>query len=140
MRGYDVIARPTFNLNTDGFAQDYWDKAFKGAVLEEGFTGSGKEEIIGRMKLFGAGARGEIYVAWGKGGSHVFVAENRNGAIHFLDPQTGELDVEYYFDHVKDGLTKLLRIDNLEPNEGNIKWCCKEVKRNAGTQRGNRNS
>lgn len=69
MRGYDVIARPTFNLNTDGFAQDYWDKAFKGAVLEEGFTGSGKEEIIGRMKLFGAGARGEIYVAWGKGGS-----------------------------------------------------------------------
>ena len=28
---------------------------------------------------------------------------------------------------VKDGLTKLLRMDNLEPSD-NIKWCCKEVK------------
>ena len=48
MRGYDVTVRSTFDLNTDGFAQDYWDKAFKGAVLEEGFTDSGKEEIIWR--------------------------------------------------------------------------------------------
>ena len=133
MRGYDVTARPTFDLKTDGFAQDYWRNAFKGAKFEEGFAGSGKKEVIDRMKLFGDGARGEIYVAWQEGEAHVFVAENRNGAIHFLDPQTGGLDVEYYFDHVKDGLTKLLRIDNLESDEKNIKWCCKETKHNADT-------
>ena len=117
MRGYDVVARPTFDINTDGFAQDDWDKAFLGAILEEGFAGSGKTTVVERMKNFGDGARGEVYVAWQEGGAHVFTAENRNGKIHFLDPQTGELDVEYYFEHVKDGLTKLLRMDNLEPNE-----------------------
>ena len=133
MRGYDVTARPTFDLKTDGFAQDNWDKAFKNAIVQEGFAGSGKAEVINRMKLFGDGARAEVYVAWQDGAAHVFVAENRNGKIHFLDPQTGELDVEYYFEHVLSGLTKLLRMDNLETDEKNIKWCCKEVKRNADT-------
>ena len=93
MRGYDVTARPTFDINNDGFAK-IWDKIFKGAVFEAGFEGSGKSEIITRMKLFGFGARGEVFVEWETGGAHVFVAENRNGAIHFLDPQTGESDVE----------------------------------------------
>ena len=130
MRGYDVVARPTFDIDTDSLAQD-WDKIFKGAEFEEGFAGSGKAEVIKRMKLFGDGARAEVYVDWVEEEfAHVFVAENRNGEIHFLDPQTGELDVEYYFDNVKDGLTKLLRMDNLEPDEKYIKWCCKEVKRN----------
>ena len=131
MRGYDVTARPTFDSKTDGFTQDLWDRAFEGASLEKGFAGSGKEEVINRMKKFGNGARAEIYVAWQQGGAHVFAAENRNGEIYFLDPQTGELDVEYYFDNVRDGLTMLLRMDNLEPNEQNIKWCCKEVKGDA---------
>ena len=134
MRGYDVVARPTFDTDTDSIAQDFWDKVFVGAILEEGFAGSGKTEIIKHMKLFGDGARGEIYVAWADNDlAHVFVAENRNGEIRFLDPQTGELDVEYYFDNVKDGLTKLLRMDNLEPNGKIIKWCCKEIKRDDNT-------
>lgn len=128
MRGYDVVARPTFDINTDGFAQDYWDKAFVGAIWEGNLANSGKEQVINLMKGWGNGARGEIFIEWETGGAHVFVAENRNGEIHFLDPQTGELDVEYYFGIVKDGLTKLLRIDNLELNEKYIKWCCKETK------------
>ena len=133
MRGYDVTARPTFDSKTDSWAQD-WDKIFKGAKFEEGFVGTGKAEVINRMKELGDGARAEVYVDWAEEElAHVFVAENRNGEIHFLDPQTGELDVEYYFEHVKDGLTKLLRMDNLEPDEKYIKWCCREVKRNANT-------
>lgn len=127
MRGYDVTARPTFDLKTDDFAQNHWDEVFENAVVENGLSGSGKDEIIERMKSFGDGARGEVYVAWENGSAHVFVAENRNGSIHFLDPQTGDLDVEYYFDHVKNGLTKLIRIDNLETNDKYLKWCCKEV-------------
>ena len=133
MRGYNVTARPTYDINTDGFTKDYWDKVFDGALWEEGFADSGKETIIQELKIWGDGARGEIYVEWENGSAHVFVAENRNGEIYFLDPQTGEIDVEYYFDIVKNGLTKLLRIDNLEPNEKYIKWCCKEIKQNADT-------
>lgn len=133
MRGYDVTTRPTFDLNTDGFAQNHWKEVFEGAVFEGNFFGSGKEDIIKKMKSFGDGSRSEIYVVFGNGTAHVFVAENRNGEIYFLDPQTGEIDVEYYFENVKNGLTQLLRIDNLKSNEQNIKWCCKEVKHNADT-------
>ena len=133
MRGYDVQARPTFGLATDGFTQDYWDKVFNGAVLESGFAGSGKADVIRLMKSFGDGARAEVFVAWDDNSAHVFVAENQNGDIRFLDPQTGDTDVEYYFDNVKGGLTNLLRMDNLEPNEKLIKWCCKEVKRDDGS-------
>ena len=127
MRGYNVVARPTFDLATDGFAQNDWDKAFEGAVIKECFIGNGKSEVVNQMKAWGDGARGEVYVVWEAGGAHVFVAENRNGEIHFSDPQNGELDTDYYFNYVKDGLTKIFRIDNLEPNRRNIKWCCKEV-------------
>ncbi len=127
MRGYDVQARPTFDLDNDSFAQD-WDKVFDNAKFESGFAGSGKADVIRLMKSFGDGARGEVVVVWKTGESHVFVAENRNGDIHFLDPQSGELDVEYYFDNVKNDLTKLLRMDNLEPNEKIIQMYCKEVK------------
>lgn len=33
MRGFDVVARPTYDLNTDSFATYYWDKVFKDAVF-----------------------------------------------------------------------------------------------------------
>ena len=128
MRGYDVEARPTFDIKTDAFAQD-WSIVFENHVIESGFAGSGKSDVIRLMKSFGDGARGEVYVKWANdANAHVFVAENRNGEVYFLDPQTGETDVEYYFQFVKDGLTKLLRMDNHEPNEKLIKWFCKEVK------------
>ena len=48
--------------------------------------------------------------------------------MHFLDPQSGELDVEYYFDMAVDGMTKFARIDNLDPNESLVKGFCMEVK------------
>lgn len=81
------------------------------------------------MVEWGDGARAEIYVGWDSEDSfHVFVAENRNGDIRFLDPQNGNLDVEHYFDYVKNGLTKLFRIDNLEVNEKYIAECCEEKK------------
>ena len=108
MRGYDVVARPTFDLDTDGFAEEHWSAAFENPQVERGFTGSGKADIIKRMKEWGDDARGRI---------------------HFLDPQTGELDAEHYFEHVKKGFTELLRIDNLEPNKEFIKLCCKESKK-----------
>ena len=140
MRGYDVVARSTYDLNIDSFTEEHWSVAFENPQIESVFVGSGKTDIIKRMKEWGDGSRCEVYVQWECSGAHVFVAENRNGVIHFLDPQTGELDVEYYFDEVRNGLTKFARIDNLEPNEAFIKLCCKEAKNNAHSGRGNKNS
>ena len=82
------------------------------------------------MKEYGDGARAEVYVVYQDDKeyyAHVFVAENRNGVIHFLDPQTGELDVEHYFENVQAGLTRMFRIDNLEPHEKYIVECCEEA-------------
>ena len=129
MRGFDVIAKPVYDLATDDFANNHWTEAFQGVKIEKNLSGTGKEDIINLMSEWGDGARAEVYVKWESGGSHVFVAENRNDYIHFLDPQTGQLNVEYYFESVKEGFTKLLRMNNLEINDKNIKWCCKEVKR-----------
>ena len=140
MRGYDVVARPTYDLNNDSFAEEHWSVAFENPQVERGFTDSGKTDIIKRMKEWGDGARAEVYVDWADDDlAHVFVAENRNGAIHFLDPQNGELDAECYFEHAKKGFTELLRIDNLEPDKEFIKLCCKELKRNVDLGRSNRN-
>ena len=84
MRGYEVIARPTYDLATDGFAQEHWSAAFENPKIERGFSDTGKENVIERMKAFGSGARGEVYVEWKEGSSHVFIAENRNGEIFSL--------------------------------------------------------
>ncbi len=57
--------------------------------------------------------------------SHTFIAENINGYVYFLDPQTFG-NAENYFDEnlIKINATKYFRIDNLEPSDL-IKQCCK---------------
>ena len=132
MRGYDVVAKPVYDLATDDFANSHWSDVFKNAIIEENLPGTGKEYIINQMLNWDDGARAEVYVEYINGAdryAHVFVAENRNGIVYFLDPQTGELDVEYYFDEVEKGLTKFFRIDDLEINEKYIAECCEEIKK-----------
>lgn len=108
MRGYDVVARPVHNLATDDFANNHWKETFKDISLEENLPSTGRSYIIQRRQKFGDGSRTEVYIAWNFDDSfHVFVAENMNGAICFLDPQTGELDAEYYFDNVENGYYQL---------------------------------
>lgn len=76
------------------------------------------------MQEWGDGARAEVYIEWDYMNAHVFIAENRNGKICFLDPQTGEADVEHYF--LEGNATEFFRIDNLDINEKYIRECCEE--------------
>jgi hypothetical protein len=46
-------------------------------------------------------------------GGHVFSAENINGKVHFIDPQSGESDASRYFDQAI--YTEWLRIDDASP-------------------------
>lgn len=50
------------------------------------------------MRSYGDSSRAIVKVDWlmqRKG--HLFIAENRKNTIYFVDPQTGELDVAWYF-------------------------------------------
>ena len=66
------------------------------------------------MEDWGDKARAIIKVCWRWNSGHVFIAENRNGNIVFLDPQSGNLDVGNYFNYIKVKKTHMLRIDNRE--------------------------
>ena len=87
------------------------------------------------MASYGDGARVEIDVGWatsdGSGfDGHVFVAEQRDGKTYFIDPQNGDADVSWYFDHVQPGATRFARIDNLTPSD-RIAECCANSQANA---------
>ena len=84
-RGYDVEAFPTYS-NAD-IVKNRWDKVFKNAQIEQ-TKGDPKAEITKALLDYGDGARMQVYVEWGTGATHTFLAENSGGHIYFLDPQT----------------------------------------------------
>lgn len=127
-RGYDVVAKPR-EADKDGKpsatdrAWNGWMNIFKGANFEP-CNGTGKAKCDDLMKQWGDGARAEVYVAWsGSQSAHVFVAENREGKVVYLDPQSGKEDVSDYFKSVRKGSTMIARIDNLDPSDL-IDDCC----------------
>jgi hypothetical protein len=75
------------------------------------FTQGGRGVIEKVFAHAGHGARGIVYVRWLMGGAHLFSVENDNGAIRFIDPQTGNPDVSNYFQRSTD--SAYLRTDRL---------------------------
>ena len=131
-RGYDVSALP-YTDDPNGLSYDPFD-AWKDPIIHK-TPGSGREAIERAMASYGDGARVEIDVGWatsdGSGfDGHVFVAEQRDGKTYFIDPQNGDADVSWYFDHVQPGATRFARIDNLTPSD-RIAECCANSQANA---------
>ena len=123
-RGYNVTAMPktATNDHLSYYPFDVW----KSPKIHEA-NGSGIDEIRQKMLLWGEGARAQVVVVWsGTNSGHTFMAEQRNGQTCFIDPQTSEIDVSYYFNDVRSGYTRFCRIDNLKPSK-HIKACCKEI-------------
>lgn len=125
-RGYDVIATllPEGQQIEPIGLYDY-KNIFVGADWLKA-SGTGKEEIEQYLQNAGNGARVEISIRTKKF-SHLFAAENDNGAIRFIDPQKNRKDVAYYFDEVLIGTTEYARIDNL-PVSNLIRQCVEVVK------------
>lgn len=70
------------------------------------------------MKAYGDGGRAIVKVNWRmrcKG--HVFIAENQEQTICFLDPQTGSIDVAWYFHYADPASVVVMRIDHLQFTE-----------------------
>ena len=131
-RGYDVSALP-YTDDPNGLSYDPFD-AWEDPIIHK-TPGSGREAIERAMASYGDGARVEIDVGWatsdGSGfDGHVFVAEQRDGKTYFIDPQNGDADVSWYFDHVQPGATRFARIDNLTPSD-RIAECCANSQANA---------
>ena len=131
-RGYDVSALP-YTDDPNGLSYDPFD-AWKDPIIHK-TPGSGREAIERAMASYGDGARVEIDVGWatsdGSGfDGHVFVAEQRDGKTYLIEPQNGDADVSWYFDHVQPGATRFARIDNLTPSD-RIAECCANSQANA---------
>jgi len=56
-------------------------------------------------------------VQWSANEAHVFIAENVNGVVRFVDPQSGDVDCERYFTKIISNTTMIARIDGLEPTK-----------------------
>lgn len=124
-RGFDVEALP-YGKSTDA-AYTGWQNIFQDAKWKSVGANRGlatKDNIIDIMKNYGDGARAEVYVQWKRGSAHVFMCENHNGIISFIDPQSGKQDVSGYFALIKPSKTLLCRLDELKPTDL-IKECCK---------------
>lgn len=133
-QGYDVIAAPS-GYKTDSNAEFVMRRAgFNMYNLPDGThprpldtmksTTFGKKEIEDYMAKLDDGALCAVSCSWKKGSAHVFLAEKKDGAVRFIDPQTGETDVAYYFDMMKKQTTFYYRIDNTTINEDYLPYIC----------------
>lgn len=129
-RGLKVEAKP--NISEYDALTDNYTLPWKGSIMVGCPSGSGLDKIKSEMKAYGDGARAVVRVEWADekyGNAHVFIAEQIGGKTVFLDPQSGERDVSYYFNSVRSGTTTFIRIDNLDVTSY-IKDCCKKVEKN----------
>lgn len=132
-QGYNVEALPTGkNLQVDQFLSNQPNAVWKkdgSPVMQRNTLGSqyfGKPEIHKFMKDLPDGAMCEVRCVWEKDSTgHVFIAEKRNGKVHFIDPQTGSEDVSHYFSKMKKNSTYFWRIDDAQLDEKYIEFCCK---------------
>lgn len=122
-RGYDVIAKPAV-VGADGKLSERdplyksWNAVFKGARLAPCFgNDGGYTAVLSQMQRWDDGAVAMVTVQWKSQGAHVFIAQNINGTIRFVDPQTGNLACQEYFTNARNGATMIARIDQLEPTE-----------------------
>lgn len=85
-RGYDVTALPTYSGDLLPYGGDFLKGLSNPKVVN---VGKSKRKIENEMHNYGNGARAIISVSKGRNG-HVFISENRNGKITYIDPQTNK--------------------------------------------------
>lgn len=118
-RGYDVTAAPRKARN-DSVA-DSWSHLFKDQEWRS-VGGDDREEALlnleAEIKLGERGSRYAITLWWqGQRGGHTFVAENVNGTVKYIDPQSGNTEYSSWMDRFSPSDVRVSRIDNLEFDE-----------------------
>lgn len=116
-RGYDVVAKPKPSTNniiswgSECFIQPgAYQYSYQAYALNQ-------TEAAVKKALANApdGSRFSIYIKWKRtygGSAHVFIAEKTGGVVHYLDPQTGNMDASDYFTRGSKGCFGYFRLDN----------------------------
>ncbi len=136
-RGYDVEAKPRILDGSDRMPYMFdkkggWTSVYDGIKpipCTSNRTAGVKTKVEDAMSGFGDGARAIVRVQWQQkygGGGHVFIAEQVDGKTIFIDPQSNNKDVSYYFSMAKTKETYVMRIDDLEFTD-NIQKCCENI-------------
>ena len=148
-RGFDVEADVA--LTPQQTASGMWREAFgltvndaiytgkkPGATLDELLKNPMSGEQVRKstdkaLKKMGNGARAVVCVVWKdayqddpstvKG--HVFIAENHNGVIRYIDPQSGEENVSVHFENARPEHTAVYRVDDKPLTEKAAERCVK---------------
>ena len=126
-RGYDVTAQPTFENDrlpavrytgkNGELRQGAWTSAFRSArpvSVGARQTKDVYDNVKAQMKDWGHGSRAVVSVSWGGGDGHVFVVENQNGRMVYVDPQTSRIySPNNVFKYAVSNSVTLTRVDNL---------------------------
>ena len=127
-RGFNVTAKPISVAAEKDIVAQNWSKVWTNDPPLLCRSGNGKAQVEAQMKRWGDGARAIVYVKWkGYGLAHVFIAENRNETIVYIDPQNGNENCSNYFSRATEGCTQVLRIDKCTPTDLILK-CCQNVR------------
>lgn len=129
-RGYDVEALPLPSEQDPLMIMNHpkgWPTVYKNGSLIDCSAITGElagNNVKNKVIEWGPGARAIVRVRWIPAGGHVFIAENDNGTVRFIDPQNNNQDASDYFVSAKGSDMFCMRIDNL-PFTGRIRRCCK---------------
>ena len=116
-RGYGVVAKPKPSTNniiswgSECFIQPgAYQYSYQAYALNQ-------TEAAVKKALANApdGSRFSIYIKWKRtygGSAHVFIAEKTGGVVHYLDPQTGNMDASDYFTRGSKGCFGYFRLDD----------------------------
>lgn len=130
-RGYSTMAKPhLYHQIYPLFFSDFhtgWPAVFEKQMVRNCSARTPEQveqRITFQMQIFGNHSRAIIKVNWlhsPKG--HLFIAENVDDVVYFVDPQTGEDDVRWYFRQVDPARVALMRIDCVRFTEL-VQACC----------------
>ena len=123
MRGYDVVAKPTYEGDTlpttafmnakTGQVYKRYMGAFQGAKTKKV---SGQKDFESQVIEGGSGSRYALSFGWkGSDYGHVINVVNKKGKVRYVDGQTGK----YYsgkelWSQIKNGSATITRLDNLK--------------------------
>lgn len=126
-RGYDVEAKPRTQSMSDPAYGSRYTSFMQGGSAASLVRTPTQKAVEKQMAAWGEGARAVVEITY-KGGysGHVFIAERRNGKTLFVEPQAyswykpSEGYLSALSKHVRMSETKLMRIDNMQPNPNTI--------------------
>lgn len=92
-----------------------WPAVYKNRRPESCAADTGelaKKKVEALMKSYGDKSRAVVNVDWFmRNRGHLFIAENQDDVIYFVDPQTGSLDAAWYFRYINPHSVIVMRTD-----------------------------